>query len=363
MPDSKYWLAVSQFTKFGPVRIKKLLNFFPKMQDVWEAEQLDLQEAGIEEKLATEFIIKKNRINPDQELEKLKKENINFVKIIDSDYPKLLKEIYAPPSLLYYKGNLKNYNEYSLAVVGTRKFSSYGKQVTQEIVRELGNNGFNIVSGLALGIDTEAHFTAVSNNLPTFAVLGSGLSSKNIYPSTNRYLAEKIIEKNGIIFSEYPINMIPLRHNFPQRNRIISGLSLGSLIIEAGQKSGALITAQFALEQNREIFTIPGSIFSKTSIGTNNLLKKGAHPITSTQDILDILNLGEVTNFKETKKILPDNPFEEKLLQHISKEPIHIDKLTQLTNLKAQEINSTLINMELKGKIKNLGNMSFILNI
>jgi len=358
--DIQYWVAFSQISKIGPIRFNRLLNYFPDIATAWQASIRELVESGIEENVAEEFIIKRQEINPEAEWEKLQKENIKVITIKNNNYPRLLKEIYNAPYLLYYKGNIENINNnFNIAIVGTRKVSPYGKQVTEEIASQLAQNKITIVSGLALGVDSLSHLSAVNNNAPTIAVLGTGIN--NIYPTANRYLADKIIEKEGAIISEYPLGTLPLKHHFPARNRIISGLSLGALIVEAGEKSGALITARFALEQNREVFAVPGNIYNKNSIGPNNLIKMGARPITSATDILETLNLEQSEIFISNQKIIADTPIEAKLLKYLTKEPRHIDELARQSNLNISEVTSSLTIMEMKGKVKNLGGMNYIL--
>ncbi len=357
----KYWIAFSRFPKIGSVRLLKLLNYFSSMEEAWQASSIDLIKAGLEENVIQEFFIKKQEINPDRELEELKKENIKVVTIKDENYPSLLKEIWNPPALLYYKGTLEKEEKFSIAIVGTRKITNYGKQVTEDLVRELALNGITIVSGMALGIDTVAHQTALASGAKTIAVLGSGIDTASIYPSQNRYLASKIAENGGAIISEYPIGTLAMPQYFPHRNRIISGLSLGTLVVEAAEESGALITAKYALDQNREVFAVPGSIYSPASIGPNNLIKMGAKPVTKATDILETLNLTQVTNFIQSQKIVPESQEEAKLLQFLSFEPVHIDKLIALSGLDVQKTNSTLTIMEMKGKVKNLGGMNYVL--
>jgi len=290
----------------------------------------------------------------------MQKENINIICPEDKDFPRLLKEIHTPPELLYYKGDISICDQNCLAIVGSRKITAYGKQVTTTITRELTINQLVIVSGLALGVDTFAHSACLEARGKTIAVLGTGINSNSIYPTTNRKLAEKIIEHGGLILSEFPLDAPPLRYHFPQRNRIVSGLSLGTLVIEAAQKSGALITARCALEQNRDVFAIPGNIFSDVSKGSNDLIKQGAQIITNSQEIIETLNLKQINIQKENKKILPENLNEEIIISHISHEATHIDEITRQTKLPAPTVSSTLIMMEMKGMIKNIGSMKYI---
>lgn len=360
MEKYKYHIALNNFSKFGPVRLKKLKKYFPSLEIAFKANLNELLKAGIEQSIAEEFISTRPNIDPDNLLDNLYKENINIITLEDINYPKLLKEIYNPPELLYYKGETKA-DEFTLAIVGTRKYSTYGKQVVDRMVSKLSENNLTIVSGLALGIDSLAHSACLEKNNRTIAVLGTGLDKQNIYPSSNRYLAEKIVDQGGAIVSEFPLGTPPLKHHFPQRNRIISGLSLGTLVIEAGIKSGALITAYLALEQNREVFAVPGSIFSETSKGPNSLITKGAKPIISAEEIIEALNLTKATEFIQTKEIIGETENEKNILAHISNEPTHIDELVRLTKLDTSTINSTLVVMEMKGMVKNLGAMQYVL--
>ncbi len=361
MEDLKYWLALGQFYKFGPVKFKKIKRYFPNMEAAFKASLKDYLRAGIEEKTAEEFMIFKHQIEPDRLLENLEKEKIKVLTIADADYPKLLKQIYDPPFIIYYRGDLGAFNGFTLAVVGARKYTPYGQQVTEKLIRELALNHLTIVSGLAIGVDTLAHVAALEAGGKTIAVLGSGLDRQNIYPSQNRYLADKIQASHGLVLSEYPLGTMPLKHHFPQRNRIISGLSLATLVIEAGEKSGALITAAHALEQNRDIFAIPGGIYSPYSAGTNSLIKLGAKLVANAKDIIESLNLADAASYIENKKIIPESAEEKLILAELNYEPLHVDELKRLTKLDTSVINSTLTIMEMKGMIKNLGGMQYVL--
>lgn len=359
--DLKYLIALTHFSKFGPVRIGRIKKRFQLWEDAFRASAKELTQAGIEENIAEEFAAAKYEINPDEIMEKLEKENIKAAAIGDKLYPKPLQEIYSPPALIYYKGRLSENEEFNLAVVGSRKYSSYGQMAVERIVEDLAKNNLTIVSGLALGIDALAHNAALKAPGRTIAVLGSGLDKQSIYPSSNRYLSDKIVASGGAIISEFPIGSPPLKHHFPQRNRVISGLSLGTLVIEASKKSGSLITAQFALEQNREVFAVPGSIYSPNSDGANELIKKGAKVAVCAADIMEALDLAQVSSYIDNKKIIPETPEEENLLSYMEKEPIHINDLIRLTKLDTNIINSTLTIMEMKGMIRNIGNMKYVL--
>ncbi|MFA6296385.1 MAG: DNA-processing protein DprA [Patescibacteria group bacterium] len=358
--DLKYWNALNQNLRIGARRFKKLYTHFETMEQVWFADSLELSKAGLEDKVIDYILVKRPTISVDSEMEKLEKENIHIITIKDKAYPKLLKEIYDPPALLYVRGELKEQDEFAISVVGTRKISQYGKQVIPDIVHELASNKITIISGLALGADTFAHQAAIAASGRTIAVLGSGLDHQHIYPYCNKSLSE-IVSQHGAVISEYPINTLPLKQHFPARNRIVSGMSLGILVIEAPSDSGALITAKFGLEHNRDIFAIPGSIYSQNSIGPNNLIKQGAKLITCAQDILDELNLSLATSYQQTKEIVPESKEEEILLKIITKEPVHIDKIVQQSKMPSSQVSATLTMMEMKGKVRNLGAMNYVL--
>jgi DNA processing protein len=359
--DIKYWLGLSKIQGVGAMRFKKLISYFDSMQSAWQADFGQLKRTGLEESVIRNIIEERKNINLDEEMETLERQKINLVTILDDEYPKLLKEIYSPPALLYYKGNLEDEgDEFAVAAVGTRKFSSYGKQVTQDIISQLVRQGITTVSGLALGIDSMVHDVTLRQAGRTISVLGSGLDEQNIYPSSNRYLAQKILENNGLLISEYPIGTLPLQGHFPQRNRIIAGLTVATLVIEAPEESGALITARYALEFNRDVLAIPGNIYNQNALGTNNLIKLGAKLVTSAADVAEVLNMKEVKEFVQTKKILPDSNEEKIILEILSTEPIHINQLIKESGLLTSVVNSTLILMEMKGKVKNLGNQMYV---
>ncbi len=359
-PDLKYWLGFAHLTNIGPVRFRRIYLYFNSLKQAWQATQDELIHAGIEPKLAEQIVVERQDINLEEKIETLAQENIFLLTIKDPNYPKLLQEIYDAPPVLFYKGQFSPDDEFALAVVGTRKYSSYGKQVATAITSDLARSGLVIVSGLALGIDALAHESCLSVQGRTIAVLGSGLNMSCVYPSYNRYLFEKILYNGGLIFSEYPPGTQATRFTFPRRNRIVAGLSKGTLVIEAPESSGALLTAKIALEQNREVFAVPGSIYAKNCVGTNKLIKLGAKPVTSSKDILEGLNLDLVKEFNQAKKVTPETQEEALVYQHLSQDPMHIDELKRLTKLDTNIINATLTLMEMKGSARNLGGMNYI---
>lgn len=362
----KYLNALNLIKCLGPRRLTKLLNYFNLPQNAWQASVSELSQAGLEENIIQEISASRANINPDQEWQKLQKENISLVSLQDEIYPSLLKEIYDPPVLLYGRGDLSLLSDkWKISVIGTRKPSSYGRQVAEELTANLAAAGLTIVSGLAYGIDALAHQIALQNNGRTISIIGSGLDWTNFYPSHHRALAQQMIKARGLILSEYPLGMPPLKQNFPMRNRVISGLSLGTLVIEAAEKSGTLITANCALDQNREVFAIPGSIYQTSSAGTNWLIKKGAKLVTTINDILEELNI----EFSPSSTVNPAAEFDAKsaaypeeslILSVLSKNPLHVDKIINLTHLDTAIVSATLSLMEIKGLIKNLNGMNYI---
>jgi len=291
---------------------------------------------------------------------KTKKIEYSKISIHDELYPSQLREIAQPPEVFYIRGHLPQ-DKPTIAVVGTRRCTAYGRRATEHIVKGLIRAGVVIVSGMAEGIDTEAHKAALEAGGETVAVLGSGIDESVIYPKSNTGLAREI-EKHGAVTSEFD----PYAHSeafyFPQRNRIISGLSLGVVVIEAREKSGALITANFALDQNREVFAVPGGIFWETSKGTNNLIQQGAKCVTRAEDILEELNLPIPSN--EERRIVGRNPIEQKIIEAlVSAEgsPLHVNALIEKTNLSASDVSSALTLMELEDIIKNVGGDYYVL--
>lgn len=287
---------------------------------------------------------------------------IDYPKIAISDehYPPQLREIAAAPAVLYIRGHIPN-NRPMIGVVGTRRYTPYGKRVAAYIVKGLVRADCVIVSGMAIGIDSEAHKAALEADGETVAVVGSGIDESVLYPASNKGLAREI-EKHGAVVSEFDPYAKSETFYFPQRNRVISGLSLGVVVIEAKEKSGALITANFALEQNREVFAVPGSIFCETSAGPNNLIKQGAKSVTCAEDILEELNIPVPD--EESKKPVAKNPLEQKILYALLDKKgasMHIDSIVEKTKLSAHEVSSTLTEMELDEKVKNLGGDYYVL--
>ncbi len=355
--EAKYYNAFALVGGIGPIRFKKLLTYFKKISTAWSAPEKELNQSGIEENTAKRIIAGRAKISPDTEWEKLLKDKISTILSEDPLYPKLLAEIYAPPPILYYKGNLKNNLDFPLGVVGSRRTSSYGRQTATDIVGKLAKAGLTIISGMAAGIDTVSHEAAIANDGKTIAVLGSGLDSQNLL--SKKYLAEKIIA-HGAIVSEFPFGVHAQKYHFPLRNRIIAGLSKGILIIEAAERSGTLITAKYAVNENREVFAIPGAIYWPNSAGTNNLIKSGAKAITKYEEILQELGLSSNEEFTSKTKTVQCSTEEKVICDSLNSEPLHIDNIAKKAKMETSRVASVLMMMEMKGMVKNLGSGNYV---
>jgi DNA processing protein len=352
-----YWVGFSKVPGIGPVRFRNLMDYFGDAGAAWQADPGELRAIGLDRRSVENLVKVRNSLDLPRELDRLRKANVTALTWDDSDYPELLNTIPDPPLVLYVRGTLLPADEWALAVVGTRRATAYGKECTRMLVSEIAGAGVTVVSGLAYGIDTEAHHAALKGGGRTIAVLGSGVDV--IYPAENRKLAAQISE-NGALVSEYPLGTRPEAGNFPRRNRIISGLSLGVLFVEGSMKSGARITTDFALEQGRDVFAVPGSILRNSGQGPNYLIQQGAKLVRETRDIIEELNLTQIVQHVEAREIIPDNETEATLLKQLTLEPVHADDLGRSTGLSAAEVASTLTIMELKGMVRQVGSMNYV---
>lgn len=357
-PSYKYWLALANAPGIGPARFKILLDHLKTPQSVWDLNPEEVIKI-LGEKLGNLFLEYKKNIDPSVLIKDIINKNIRLLKWDDSEYPELLKEISDPPPVLYYRGEILKRDKLAVAVVGSRKMTSYGREVTNTITTDLVNSGLTIVSGLAVGVDAAAHQASIQAHGRTIAVLGGGLDK--IYPSYHQKLAEEIWSGNGAVVSEFPPDYPPSPGNFPARNRIISGLSLGVLVTEAAKGSGSLITAGCALEQGRDVFAVPGPIYSRTSEGTAELIKQGAKLVSSSQDILDELNLTSVFSNKNTVDESSLTKEEKQIVSILKDGAKMADEIVRLTDLTTSQVNSLLSLLELKGVIKNLGGNQYII--
>lgn len=286
MQDSEYWIWLSRIEGLNPKILNDLLAKYTSPKVLWNTTKEQLLEDGLKESYASEITNNIYRPNLDKYLKYMKDNCIDLLTIYDKDYPQRLKQIYDPPIMLFVKGNKQILNEKCLSIVGCRNCTKYGEDVAKKLAYNLSLNNINIVSGLAKGIDSFAHIGAIKAQGKTIAVVGCGLDT--VYPKENKELFNEIIKTNGAIVSEYVIGTKPVAYNFPKRNRIISGLSDGVVVVEAKQKSGTLITVDFALEQGKDIYVVPGNITSPNSYGTNELIKQGAKVLTTIDDILQV---------------------------------------------------------------------------
>ena len=359
-PDLPYYVALAAAPGIGPIRFQLLIKHFKTAKAIWTASERILEKA-LSPKVFQQFNNYRKSFDIAKHLDKIGKLNIKVITLNDHNYPRLLREISDAPPVLYIKGELPQEEKRIIGVVGTRKMTNYGQQVTEILVRDLVAAGFVIVSGLARGVDSYAHRVTVGNNGKTIAVLGGAVDK--IYPPENARLADEIANGFGAVISEFPLGMQPVPGNFPARNRIISGLSLGLLVTEAGDYSGSLITASLAAEQNREVFAVPGPIYSKFSAGPAQLIKQGAKLVTNVNDILEELNLDVRSRMLDVGEIKAESKEEEIILKQMQDGPAHVDEIARSSKFPASKVGSILSLMELKGKVKSLGRGTYSLNI
>ena len=377
MDDLKYWVALSSVPQLGAVRFRKLESYFGSLEDAWKAGASQLRESGLDWRTAQEVVAAQQGTDPSAEIDELRKAGVSAVHWNSDDYPPRLKEIPDPPPVLYYLGEILPEDEISVAIVGTRNPTSYGREAATVLSRDLSSVGITVVSGLALGIDGVAHRAALECGGRTIAVVAGGLDS--VYPRQHAGLFRQIQER-GAVVSEHRLGVRPDARNFPRRNRLISGLTLGKLVVEAGDGSGTRWTVRQALEQNREVFCVPGSIFSPASTFTNGMIKEGAKLVAEYTDVLEELNLPEImkrtSSRSETQKPLEFPAGEAKsrddddlegldeeesaMVALLSGEPMHVDDLCRQTGLAIATITSMLTLLELKGKVAQVGIMHYV---
>jgi DNA processing protein len=355
--DKRFWVGFNLVKGIGAVRLQALREHFGSLEVAWQAPTDALKAAGLGPKLCERVMQVRASVDLDKFLAKMDARGIQVLTWEDENYPKRLKEIDQPPPILYLRGNLTAEDGWAVAVVGTRRITAYGRQVAEELAACLAGNGVTVVSGLARGVDAVAHQSALKAGGRTLAVLGCGVD--RIYPPEHTQLAEKIAA-SGAILSDYAPGTPPDAANFPPRNRIISGLSMATVVVEAPENSGALITAQFATDQGREVYAVPGNILAPQSKGTNRLIAQGAHPLLSPRDLLDALSLTKVTEQRQVRRILPEDGIEASLLKVLSHEPVHMDEIRNQTGLPIERVSATLVMMELKGLVRQVGGMNYV---
>ena len=356
--ELQYWVALARVPQIGRARIALLEAHFGRLEDAWKATPSALQGAGLTGSALSALLASRDGISPEGELEQLERQGVAALTWHDEAYPAGLKEIFDRPPVLYVRGQLTAADAWAVGVVGTRRATVYGRQAAEELSEGLARNNVTVVSGLARGIDSIAHKAALKAGGRSIAVLACGLDM--VYPPENLRLAQEVMER-GALVSDYPLGTQPRSEFFPRRNRIMVGLSLGILVVEGDVKSGALITARQALDENREVFAVPGSIYTPTFRGTNWLIQQGqAKLVTKTEDVLEELNLTMASHQMEAKEVLPADETEARILRFLSAEPIHIDDVRRNSGLEIAAVSSALAMLELKGMVQQVGSMNYV---
>ena len=356
--ELSYWVAFNRIPRIGRARIGMLESYFGSLRSAWQAGSESLKAAGLDSRSAQSIATRRSTIDVDAEMDRLDASGIRAFSWHDAEYPPRLKEIYDLPPVLYVKGEIAPEDERSLAIVGTRRATAYGREAAHRFSFDLARSGVTIVSGLAPGIDAIAHRAALEAGQRTIAVLGSGIDV--IYPREHAILADEIAQ-HGALVSEHPLGTRPDAQNFPRRNRIMSGMTLGTVVIEGSETSGALITARHAIDENRDVFAVPGNIFAPSSRGTNRLIKESsAKLVLDYQDVLEELNLSTVGQQLEMAALFPQDDEETEVLRFVTYDPVHIDEIIRTAALPISTVSGALAMMELKGLVKQVGGMNYI---
>ncbi|MDQ3780332.1 MAG: DNA-processing protein DprA [Chloroflexota bacterium] len=348
---AKYWMGFDRVPYIGPARIARLLDRFGSLERAWRASPVELKPI-LDQRALDSLVSTRATLSLDDEMARIASAGISVLSLDDPRYPPRLAQIPAPPPVLYLRGDLIAEDEVAVAMIGTRRLTAYGREATTRLAADLATAGVTIVSGLARGIDGVAHQAALAAGGRTLAVLGSGPDV--IYPPEHRNMAARIAEQ-GALLSDYPPGRKPDAQNFPARNRIIAGLSLGVIVVEAPSRSGALITVDFAADQGRDVFAVPGSIFSAASAGCHRLLRDGARPVTCADDVLEELNLGTRQSQVAVQQAMPLEEDERRLLALLTGDPQHIDEVAAASARPIHEVNALLVTLELKGLVRNAG--------
>lgn len=357
MNETAYWMALSGVSGIGPVRVATLLDQFGTAERVWRASAEELAGAGLDRRSLANLLQARRTTDPALLWQQLRRRGFRCLTWQDAAYPANLRNVDGAPPVLYLDGTIEEQDQWAVAIVGTRRASVYGREVAHRLSTELARNGATIVSGLALGIDTVAHQAAVDAGGRTIAVLACGVDQ--IYPVQNRQLAAAI-RRQGALVSDYPLGTRPEPRNFPPRNRIISGLSHCVVIVEAGKRSGALITAEFAAEQGRDVFAVPGSILHAGSAGCNQLIQDGASPLLSIDDVLAHLELERRREFDHVRRAVPADERETRALYQLTGIPQHVDDLARELGLSTGELTGLLTTMELKGLVRQVSPLYYV---
>jgi DNA processing protein len=371
MTSREAYIALNMVDGVGPIRVRALLDRFSEPQAILSATKVDLMQVeGVGEEVARSIVSWREKVDLDAELKRIETAGVQVATRDDPEYPKNLREVYDPPIILYVKGTLSERDALSIAVVGSRRTTMYGQDMARKLAYQLGRVGVTVVSGLARGIDTAAHTGTLQAKGRTVAVIGCGIDI--MYPAENEKLANEIVEKGGAVVTEFPFGVKPDKQNFPMRNRIISGWSIGTVVVEANLKSGALITANQAAEQGRQVFAVPGRADSILSRGTNKLIKDGAK---LTEDVEDILGEFEyllpkrateqaeaASEGEGTKPALVLNEMEEKVMAHVGQEETAIDEIIRASGLTTACVSATLLSLEMKRLVRQLPGKLYVRN-
>jgi DNA processing protein len=353
----RYYLGFSMVNGIGPARLERLITCCGTIEHAWHATLSDMLAAGLERRFAEALVLAQRTLDLDRELAAAAAKGIQLLCREDREYPEALLHIPSPPSLIYIRGDLVPGDAWSVAIVGTRSPTSYGREAARRLTAELAAAGVTVVSGLAIGIDSVAHIAALEAGGRTLAVLANGVDM--VYPERNLRLADRI-RAQGALISEFPIGTRPLPQLFPVRNRLISGLTRAVVVVEARPGSGALITVEYALEQGRDVFAVPGPIYSPASAGPHQLIRNGAGLATCAADILEALGGEDIRAQRQAREVLPDEPDERALLELLAEEPQHIDELRRTVGWPIDRVSATLALLELKGFVRQAGPMEYL---
>jgi DNA processing protein len=354
-PDARYWVAFQHAKRIGPIRLKRLVSHFGTIEHAWNAPSADLR-IVLDSASVDSITSVRRALDLDKEMERIDRLGIDVFTLGEERFPDLLREVPTPPSVLYVRGTLQDVDLKAVGMVGTRRCTSYGRQIATTMAEDFARAGVTVVSGLALGIDGAAHRGALAGGGRTIAVLGSGVDQ--IYPSSHRELAEQIMA-NGAIISDYPPGTKPDARNFPPRNRIIAGLSLGIVVVEAPKRSGALITVDFAADYGRDVFCVPGNVQSDVSAGCHAVIRDGGRLVTSAADVLDDLGIAAPKQGQAKQQAFPMTEDERHLFNYIRWDPTHVDELAAAANLNAAQAGALLTLLELKGAVRDTGGQMY----
>ena len=357
--ELQYWVSFHRIPGVGPATLLALKEAFGGLRNAWNASPADLRAIGLNDNAARTIADSRRTMDPPREMDRIHKAGARVLHIDSPEYPRLLREIPNAPAILYIRGSFRPEDELAVAMVGTRKATAYGADMARRFANDFGKSDVTVVSGLALGIDTISHYGALDAGGRTIAVLGSGIDV--IYPARNRKLAEAVVN-HGALISEYPLGTRPDARNFPARNRIISGLSRGVIVVEAPRKSGALITSSFAADQGREVYAIPGSARSPSSSGCHHLIREGATLVTTARQVLEEMLVDVAKAAVQTRMELPDAPDERALYDLIGAEPRHVNELCNESGIPIQETSGALLALELKGLVRQQGAGFYVRN-